>query len=240
VSRGKPKRDDGPPKVPGYLVSFGDMMTILLTFFILLCTYATQRQHGFVTDGIGSFRMAIEALGLPGFLTSDRQPISIGEDRIRTQTRERDGEPEEDSNRVTDEIERIMSGIVSPLSPDEHVRIALPIRFRPGMDEPLPGQEDLLRHVAGLVSEDGRKVEIIGHADRETLSRADRSRLALRRATRIVTLLQREHGVPSAGLAVGATMRVRGEIPGTVPEGEITLRAYRPGRFVDVGTFEEE
>ena len=74
--REKKERDDSGPKVPAYLVSFGDMMTILLTFFILLCTYATQRKSGFVADGIGSFRLAIEALGLPGFLSSDRLPTN--------------------------------------------------------------------------------------------------------------------------------------------------------------------
>ena len=30
-------------EIPGWLVSFGDMMTLILTFFILLCTYATTK-----------------------------------------------------------------------------------------------------------------------------------------------------------------------------------------------------
>ncbi|MCB9881116.1 MAG: hypothetical protein H6834_04940 [Planctomycetes bacterium] len=58
---------------PSWLVSFGDMMTCILTFFILLCTLAREREPGNVAAGIGSFIQRLDALGLPGLMPNPRQ-----------------------------------------------------------------------------------------------------------------------------------------------------------------------
>jgi chemotaxis protein MotB len=239
MSREKKPEDPG-PQVPGYLVSFGDMMTILLTFFILLCTYATQSKAGYVADGIGSFRLAIEALGLPGLLPRDRAAIELGAQKIRYKTREREeaGERDQDERRISDEVEALRRARVQELPLDGEVRIALPVRFAPGTADPLAVEGDLLGHVAGLVTT-GRRVEIIGHADHEDLSRGERSRLALRRATVVVTTLVERYGVAPEGLVVGAAVRPRAVAAGATPTGDITLRVYRPGRF-EPARIEEE
>ena len=60
-------------EVPTWLVSFGDMMTCILTFFILLCSIARVREPGSVAAGIGSFIQRLDALGLPGLLPERRE-----------------------------------------------------------------------------------------------------------------------------------------------------------------------
>jgi len=81
---GAKKVEDPPPAgAPLYMVSFGDMMTIILTFFILLCSYSKERHAGFVSDGVGSFRDTINAMGLPGLLNGDRYAVEIGARRVR-------------------------------------------------------------------------------------------------------------------------------------------------------------
>ena len=75
--------DDSPAGAPLYMVSFGDMMTILLTFFILLCSYSKERQAGFISDGVGSFKNVVNAMGLPGVLPGDKYPVDLGASRAR-------------------------------------------------------------------------------------------------------------------------------------------------------------
>ena len=52
-------------KVPGWIVSFTDMVTLLLAFFVLLLTLAQDRDPELFFVGQGSFRRAIAGLGIP-------------------------------------------------------------------------------------------------------------------------------------------------------------------------------
>jgi len=61
---------------PAYMVSFSDMMTLILTFFILLVSLAHEQSFGLLADGVGSFRIALQSHGVRGLLEeSDRKAI---------------------------------------------------------------------------------------------------------------------------------------------------------------------
>jgi flagellar motor protein MotB len=226
------KKEFSRPKVPAYLVSFGDMMTILLTFFILLCTYATTKSAGFVATGVGSFRLAIDALGLPAFLTSQRETIMLGELRIKAKAIERETKGEEDRDRrIIEEIEAIRRGRTEDLARDAEVRITLSITFARGTTQPREGYDEVLQHVSGLVQATGRHVEVIGHAEREELPRPEKERLAVGRAVRIVDILIREYGAPARKLSAGAVLGPRSRGADDAPTGDITLRVFRPGEY---------
>jgi flagellar motor protein MotB len=72
----KPKK---PPSKPSkaYLVSFGDTMTALLAFFIVLNSLAKDQTGANMYTGTGSFVQAMKSIGIPGKLPGDRssQPI---------------------------------------------------------------------------------------------------------------------------------------------------------------------
>ncbi|MFW6162398.1 MAG: OmpA/MotB family protein [Planctomycetota bacterium] len=65
--------------VPAYMTSFADMMTLMLTFFILLVSFAEEQRAELVAAGTGSFVNAIETLGLPGLLPGGRRTIEMGQ-----------------------------------------------------------------------------------------------------------------------------------------------------------------
>lgn len=67
----KHKAED--PVAPGWLLQFGDMVTQLLTFFILILTLVPSRQSGFQA-GISSIREQFGTVGARGIMTSDRRP----------------------------------------------------------------------------------------------------------------------------------------------------------------------
>ncbi len=58
---------------PAYMVSFGDMMTLILCFFILLVSMSEERHHGLVAKGLGSFIVAIKSHGLDGIMSAQEK-----------------------------------------------------------------------------------------------------------------------------------------------------------------------
>ena len=67
--------DSGPSKA--YLISFGDTMTALLAFFIVLNSLAEEQSGANLHRGTGSFVQALQSMGLPGFFQGDNSPQSV-------------------------------------------------------------------------------------------------------------------------------------------------------------------
>ena len=72
----KQKPEDPPPS-KAYLVSFGDTMTTLLAFFIVLCSLANEQTGIDLYEGTGSFVTAMESHGLPGVFHPNTTPNAI-------------------------------------------------------------------------------------------------------------------------------------------------------------------
>jgi flagellar motor protein MotB len=70
----KPDQDDA-PKTPAWIVSFTDMVTLLLAFFVLLQALSKTRDPELFRQGQGAFRRAIAGLGIPQLLFGRRQVL---------------------------------------------------------------------------------------------------------------------------------------------------------------------
>ena len=76
----KPQRqsiEESGPKVPGYIVTFSDMVTLLLTFFVMLLSLASVQDPELVNVGRNSFFQSIRDLGI-GMLTGKRPKPDFG------------------------------------------------------------------------------------------------------------------------------------------------------------------
>ncbi len=60
--------NDDESKVPVWIVSFSDMVTLLLAFFVLLQSFAHVRDPDLFFIGQGSFKQAIAGLGIPKWM----------------------------------------------------------------------------------------------------------------------------------------------------------------------------
>lgn len=115
-----------PPSKPSksYMISFGDTMTAMLAFFIVLNTLAKEQTGANLHTGTGSFIAAISSMGLPGTMPTasskyvlqmqDATPKYIVRDEKMKEDLHGDG-PDEESNllRVQDrELENLQRAIV--------------------------------------------------------------------------------------------------------------------------------
>jgi flagellar motor protein MotB len=81
--RGKKAQSaEGGPKVPGYIVTFSDMTTLLLTFFVMLLSLATTQDPELFNVGRDSFVESLKGLGL-GMLIGKDQAIEFGNPKTK-------------------------------------------------------------------------------------------------------------------------------------------------------------
>src|SRR6186713_582466 len=71
------------PGVPPWLISFGDMMTLFLCFFIILVTMAPKPESGLVAAGLGEFVNVLEGSGVGGVLDGEARLLKVNEFRRR-------------------------------------------------------------------------------------------------------------------------------------------------------------
>jgi len=190
--------------VPGYLMSFGDMMTLILTFFILLVSMASEQKAGFVAAGTGSFVRAINACGLPGLLPSGRKPITLGDRQTYYRPSETTLDPL--TMQAALDTERILRPVESKLRED------LVERLRRGREVAMPTgiafvqdtltltrkSQELLNEFIGIAQSSPCHIKIQAHLDPKTHSSDQRRSFVLsaQRAHAVARYLHQRGGVP--------------------------------------------
>ena len=81
MSKKKKAPDENRSNVPAYIVTFSDMVTLLLTFFVLLLSLAQVQDPKLVNEGRDSFITSINGLGL-GMFSGIRQKPDFGHEKI--------------------------------------------------------------------------------------------------------------------------------------------------------------
>lgn len=98
-------------KVPAYIVTFSDMVTLLLTFFVLLLSLATVQDPELFNQGRDSFREAINLCGL-GVLLGNKPVPNLD----APATKHRTSDPETTSDRTLDEYREKLRRIFERLN----------------------------------------------------------------------------------------------------------------------------
>lgn len=136
------ERNQGPveekQKVPAYIVTFSDMVTLLLTFFVLLLTLASVQDPELFNQGRDSFFESIHYCGL-GNLLGNKPTIDLGAPKTTYPT----PDPETSNDRTIDayreKLRRIFEHLNQTMTtlPSQLVGQRLDfsitnVRFRPG------------------------------------------------------------------------------------------------------------
>jgi len=207
------------------MVSFGDMMTLILTFFILMASFSKRQDAGLVAEGVGSFVVALQSHGLPGILNAHDEASVFEEVRVRFNL-----PPEEDPDRRTDYDQAATSELlraqsIEALAPHDEVNQPAVAVFAEGssdLDDPARSWLDLLApsiRPAGDVT-----LVLEGHAS-STTSRT----LAFQRALAVRNHLVTNHGFPSERIEARAWM-AEIETPGPATRG-VDARLVVPATY---------
>ncbi len=160
--------DDG-PGVPEWVVTYGDMMSLLLTFFIMLVSMSQIREdEGQVRAMLDAIREAfgpdIGSMGAPGKSsqlssaynkrdsTGSKSQGGMRADTRKTETRSRGG------HRA---VQRINHGTV--------VTLGGPALFGRFESEPSDALKESLNHLAKVVSQKPNRLMVRGHASPEPI-----------------------------------------------------------------------
>ena len=136
--KNKPIKEEG-PKVPAYIVTFSDMTTLLLTFFVMLLSLANMRDPALFRTGRDSFRFSLNYLGL-GLLLGREQKPDLGNLKIRYSiidpdklSKERSlNTKEEKIRRIFNELQKSMTAMPSEIAAKKNDFTVTNIRFPRG------------------------------------------------------------------------------------------------------------
>lgn len=175
------------PGVPPWLISFGDMMTLFLCFFIILVTMAPKPEGGLMAAGLGEFVNVLEGSGVGGAMDGQARLNKVNEFRERfglaplTLEEYLAGQPETKS---APELEKMVQD-----SLPDYRELAQPAMatFAPGSSELTDATRDYLARVAKTLRPASKQILVLeGWAGRD-------ARLGAARAAAVRRHLCDEH-----------------------------------------------
>ncbi len=174
--RGKPQEDKG-PEMPAWIVSFADMITLLLAFFVLLQAFALEQRPDLFYEGQGAFRRHIAGLGIPNILFGKDLKIKGEKLKKRYPTEENDGKitrirvlnPEDEQiRRFFRDFKQMIETKTSEINVKPSNVISTPIRFKPSdasLDAPARKYlSNLVMNLKQNIDKDDLKIYVVGSA----------------------------------------------------------------------------
>ncbi len=105
MSRRSAKKELEPNSIPGWVVSFGDMITNLLACFVMMQAFATTQDKTLFNAGMGSYRRAVSQCGLPDWLFGKPKGAEFDYRKIKYPTPNDDTKDDENRERIIDDQE---------------------------------------------------------------------------------------------------------------------------------------
>jgi chemotaxis protein MotB len=125
---------------PAYIVTFSDMITLLLTFFVLLLAMADEQNEALFREGQSSFKRALAGFGMSGIMFNRSDGSQFEHPLVKYRVKKGNDETEDRSidaetemmRRVIMDLEDLMEISPSHITASSKTFTATDIRFKPG------------------------------------------------------------------------------------------------------------
>lgn len=159
---GRRKGGDGDGGAPAWMVTYGDLMSLLLTFFVLLLSFSTVHEDEFnkamksLRGALGVMKHEKMLIKLPKAVPDRGRPAQVVASRIARYIKVRGL-----SKRM--KVTRVKSGF--------KITLQDPVLFYTGSSQLTPQADELLADLAGLLTDlTEYEVEVEGHTDNVPIS----------------------------------------------------------------------
>lgn len=210
---------------PLWVVTYGDMMSLLLCFFILLAAFSELKQDHEYQRVITAVKEAFGFSGGVGVMPTDDPPM-----RSMIETLEAIARNQAEESKVSQTNERGIHGRetrVSRVHDGLMFTIGGHLTFDPGSATLKPGARKELLRVAQLLKGRNNKIAIRGHAALKKLPSGspfdDLRDLSYARALAVADILRDEGGIPDQVIVIEA-------LGATEP---VALRRYSPDQLTE-------
>lgn len=187
---------------PAYMVSFGDMMTLILCFFILLVAMSKERNFGLMAKGLGSFVVAVESHGMNGILSANERQEMFDQVRRRFNL---PPEPDPDrraDHRLASTTELVRAEMVKAMKPRRELHQPRLAAFPAGSTTlSAAGRNYLARQADSLRPAPGQLLVLEGHAPQ---SLPNATAVAYARAQAVAEVLIEQHGFNASRVSARA------------------------------------
>lgn len=159
MAKKKCKCDAG---IPEWVVTYGDMMSLLLTFFILLAAFSELKKEHEYEKVVHAVKEAFGYDNSKGVMPVDDLPLQSLIESLETMLRKQldkskvGQSPETGPQGKKVKVTRVQDGMMFTLGGS--------LGFEPGSAELMPGASEPLTEIARLLRGRNNKIEIRGHA----------------------------------------------------------------------------
>ncbi|OQX86247.1 MAG: hypothetical protein B6D63_00460 [Candidatus Latescibacteria bacterium 4484_7] len=201
---------------PGWMVTYGDLMSLLLTFFVLLVSMSSIQESKF-KQALGSL------LGALGVMNMDRSAIQFDRLPIPDKYKEELGRLRNQVRMFKNYIR--IKGIESKVSIEETeegmlIRLSGPLMFESGKADLNDYAKDILTHVVNVLKESDAQIRVEGHTDNIPISNSKYSsnwELSTARAISVLKFLN-NNGIPGTRLSAVGYGEFRPIVPNDTAE----------------------